>query len=101
MIKGKKVGLASYETRLQEIEYINRYSNYTHEEQMILFDILNKLEETIDKIQEINSNPEMDTAQREEAFREIGKTFNELEAKYEKTREEFDKLHAQNSGKKR
>ena len=42
MIEGKKVGLASQETRLEELEYINKFSNYNNAQKMELFAILDK-----------------------------------------------------------
>ena len=90
MIEGKKVGLASQETRLEELEYINKFSNYNNAQKMELFAILDKLEKVINKVQEINFNKELDYKQKEVRLQELSKTYNELEMEYEKKRAEFD-----------
>lgn len=90
MLKGRKVGLASEETRLKEIEYINKFSNYTNEQKMVLFGILDEFEKVINKIQEINFNSKLNSNEKQALLRKIDERYNYLEALYKTKREEFD-----------
>ena len=89
-MKDNKVGLASNETRLDEIEYINKYSNYSNEQKMVLFNILDQFEKVLKRIEEINFDNGLAYDSKQKLLHDLDKIYTNLEIKYKNKRAEFD-----------
>jgi len=95
-MKDNKVGLARNETRLDEIEYINKYSNYSYEQKMELFNILDILdqldqfEKVVKRIEEINFDNGLAYDSKQKLLHDLKEIYTNLEIKYKNKRAEFD-----------
>ena len=85
-MKDNKVGLASNETRLDEIEYINKYSNYSNEQKMELFNILDQFEKVLKR----NFDNGLAYDSKQKLLHDLDKIYTNLEIKYKNKRAEFD-----------
>lgn len=89
MLKDYKVGLVSAETRISEIEYINRNSKYSYAQKEELLGIIDKIEKTIDKISELNDIKMSDT-DREEKLKNYTEELAEAEFLYQSLQNKYE-----------